>query len=95
MTRQRLPNRRVNVGYAFELDGQKYRATAGFFADGRFAEIFLDVGKAGSTVQLHAATSAILTSLCLQHGVDAETIQHAVNGPIAIALDHFRKIAVL
>ena len=39
--------------------------------------------------------AAILTSLALQHGVPAETIRHAVNGPVAIALDHFIKVAVL
>ena len=40
-------------------------------------------------------TEAILASLCLQHGVDAKTILHSVNGPIAVALAHFEKVEVL
>jgi hypothetical protein len=41
------------------------------------------------------ANSAILVSLALQHGVDPETIRHSVNGPIAVALDHFMKVQAL
>ena len=59
------------------------------------AEIFLDTDRFGTQLQLNAETAAILVSLCLQHGVDARTIRHSVNGPIAVALDHFIKIGVL
>jgi hypothetical protein len=93
--RRRLPNRRANETYIFELDGHKYRASAGRFPNGDLAEIFLDVAKAGTPLQLNAECAAILTSLALQHGVPSETIRRAVNGPIAIALDHFENIAVL
>jgi hypothetical protein len=95
MMRERLPNRRANMAFSFEFEGHRYRATAGRFDDGRIAEIFLNTDKFGTPLQLHAETAAILASLCLQHGVDAETIKHAVNGPIAVALDHFTKVAVL
>jgi hypothetical protein len=47
----------------------------------------LDTGKLGSAVQTSAETSAILASFCLQHGVPAETLIHAVKGPIAVALE--------
>ena len=94
-TRQRLPNRRLNSAFVFEFEGHQYRASAGRFDDGRLAEIFLDCGKPNTPLQLNAETAAILTSLALQHGVNAETIRHAVNGPIAVALDHFLKVAVL
>lgn len=93
--RRRLPDRRPNETYIFEHDGHRYRACAGRFPNGDLAEIFLDVAKAGTPLQLNAECAAILTSLALQHGVPSQTIRGAVNGPIAIALDHFEKIAVL
>ena len=95
MTRQRPAHRRASKTVEFWLDGQTYRATASRFADGRIAELFLDVGKAGSAVQEQAETAAILTSLLLQHGVAAETIRHSVSGPIAVALEYFNKVEVL
>ena len=93
--RKHLPNRRRSIAFTFEFESHRYRATASRFDDGRLAEIFLDTDKAGTPLQLNAETAAILASLCLQHGVNAETIRHSVNGPIAIALDHFAKIEVL
>jgi hypothetical protein len=94
-SRRRLPDRRANETYTFEYDGHLYRASAGRFPNGELAEIFLDVAKAGTPLQLNAECVAILTSLALQHGVPPETIRHAVNGPVAVALDHFIKVAVL
>ncbi len=93
--RQRLPNRRASVTYNFEFENHRYRATVSRFDDGSIGEIFLDAGKVGSALQHHASTGAILTSLLLQHGVAPATIRQAVDGTIAIALDHFAKIAVL
>jgi hypothetical protein len=93
--RKHLPNRRRSIAFAFEFESHRYRATASHFDDGSLAEIFLDSDKAGTPLQLNAETAAILASLCLQHGVDAETIMHSVNGPIAVALDHFTKVEVL
>jgi hypothetical protein len=95
MKRESLPNRRRSVAFTFEFESHKYRATASRFTNGRLAEIFLDADKAGTPLQLNAETAAILTSLALQHGVDVETIRHSVNGPIAVALDHFTKVEVL
>ena len=93
--RTALPNRRANSSFSFEHEGHHYRATAGRFANGDLAEIFLDVGKAGTPPRSNAETAAILVSLALQHGVDPETIRHSVNGPIAVALDHFMKVQAL
>jgi ribonucleoside-diphosphate reductase alpha chain len=95
MKRQVLPNRRRSIAFTFEFESHKYRATASHFDDGRLAEIFLDTDKAGTPLQLNAETAAILCSLCLQHGVDVETIKHSVNGPIAVVLDHFTKVEVI
>lgn len=93
--RQHLPNRRRSIAFVFEFEGHKYRATASHFDNGDLAEIFLDTDKAGTPLQLNAETAAILASLCLQHGVDAKTIRHSVNGPIAVALDYFTAVEVL
>jgi hypothetical protein len=84
-----LPTRRYAEATVYEYDGQSYRAAYGFLSDGRLGEIFLDViGKsAGSAIQEHASTSAILVSLCLQHGVSVATIRHSISGPIARALE--------
>lgn len=85
--RKRLPNRRGNVSFNFLHDGRTYHATATHYGDGLLAEIFLDVGKAGSTVQQHAEATAVLASLALQNGVAVQTIIHSVNGgPLAAAL---------
>ena len=93
--RKHLPNRRRSIAFTFEFEGHRYRATASHFDDGRLAEIFLDSDKAGTPLQVNAETAAILASLCLQHGVDAQTIRHSINGPIAVALDHFSKVGML
>jgi hypothetical protein len=88
--RHRLPDRRANSSFSFEYEGHQYRATAGRFADGRLAEIFLHAqGKLGTPLQSNADTVAILTSLLLQHGVDPDVIWHSITGPIAIALQTF------
>jgi hypothetical protein len=88
MNRERLKDRRGSLSFNFLHDGRTYHATATRYADGRLAEIFLDVGKAGSTVQQHAEATAVLASLALQHGVAVETIVHAVaGGPLAVALE--------
>jgi len=86
MQRKLLPSRRRSIAFTFEFESHKYRATASHFDDGRLAEIFLDTDRAG---KLNAETAATLASLCPQHGVDAKTILHSVNGPIAIALARF------
>jgi hypothetical protein len=95
MTRHRLADRRPNEACTFEFDGHVYRASAGRFPNGDLAEIFLDVAKAGTALQQNAECTAVLTSLALQHGVSADTIRRAVNGPISVALDHFIKVAAL
>ena len=85
--RECLPYRRGNISFNFLHDGRTYHATATHYEDGRLAEIFLDVGKAGSTVQQHAEATAVLASLALQNRVAVQTIIHAVNGgPLAAAL---------
>jgi hypothetical protein len=86
MSRNRLPNRRAAQIVVFEHDARRYRATYGFFADGHLGEIFLDVGKADSTLQQHADDAAVLVSLLPQNGVAPDTIRRSIFGPIRVAL---------
>lgn len=47
-----------------------------------------DCGKIGSAAQQHAETTAVLASIALQYGVEAQSIIHAVaGGPLAMALE--------
>jgi ribonucleoside-diphosphate reductase alpha chain len=88
--RERLPNRRGNVSLSFEYESHQYRAMAGYFPDGRLAEIFLDIpGKMGTPVGTSADNQAILASIAMQFGAPPQTVQHAVTGPLAIALSKF------
>jgi hypothetical protein len=88
--RDLLPTRRDNLSFSLDYEGHSYRAPAGWFADGRLAEIFLHFpGKMGTPLQANADTSAVLVSLLLQYGVEPEVIRHSITGPIAIALDKF------
>jgi hypothetical protein len=88
MIRERLPNRRLSFAFNLKHDGHHYRVTGSRFADGRLAEIFIDLpAKMGSPLHSTASTAAILVSLLLQHGVEPETIRHSIEGPIAAALE--------
>ena len=88
--RRHLSTRRSHVARIIEDEGQKYRIGLGRFPDGAPAEVFVDVvGKAGSAIQMHVETAAILVSLLLQHGVPFTTIKHSIAGPVAAALDLF------
>ena len=87
MSRNRLPNRRDAQIMMFEHGGRPYRATFGCFDNGDLAEIFLDIGKPDSTLQVHADDSAVLVSLLLQHRVLPVTIRRSISGPIGVALD--------
>lgn len=87
--RERLPNRRPSVIFNFDHGGQAYRCSASHFRDGRLGEIFLSCSKAGSAMQQHADTSAVLASLLMQHGVPAAEIARSVAGtPIALAIEY-------
>ena len=88
MTRARLPNRRRSLSFNFSHAGFVYHATATRYPNGDLAEIFLDTGRAGSSVQQHAEATAILASIALQHGVAPEALIHALaGGPLVAALE--------
>jgi hypothetical protein len=76
--RERLPNRRGNTSFNFEVGGLGYVATVSRFPDGRVAEIFLENHKCDSQAGANARDSAVVCSLALQHGVDLQTIRHTL-----------------
>jgi ribonucleoside-diphosphate reductase alpha chain len=93
--RKRLPNRRAHELIDFSHDGLRYTAGIGPFEDGRLAEIFLDVGKAGTQLETVARDATITASLLFQQGASADTLRHAITrkgdgsaaGPLGALLD--------
>jgi|SRR6516164_5567616 hypothetical protein len=93
--RERLPDRRANESFTFELNGLLFTATVSRFPDGRVGELFLTNHKTGNQSDTNARDAAVLLSFALQYGADLETIRCALCrdsagralGPIAEALD--------
>jgi ribonucleoside-diphosphate reductase alpha chain len=76
--RLRLPNRRRCESVEFEHAGLRFTLCAGFYRDGRIAEIFLSSHKPGSPIEAIARDAAVTVSIALQHGADLETIRRAL-----------------
>jgi ribonucleoside-diphosphate reductase alpha chain len=93
--RERLPNRRAHTLLTIEAGGFRYVAGVGFYDNGRLAEIFLNAEKGGTAIDDAARDSAVVASIALQHGVNIETIRHALmrngsgtaSGPLGVLLD--------
>jgi hypothetical protein len=96
--RQRLPNRRRCESFEFRHGGFIFTLAAGFYPDGRIAEIFLSSHK-GSTIEAIARDAAVTVSIALQYGADLGTIRAALTkdhdgGPATLlgaALDKLRE----
>ena len=78
VTRERLANRRAHTLLNIEAGGFRYVAGVGHYQDGRLAEIFLTAAKGGTAIDDAARDSAVVASIALQHGVDADTLRHAL-----------------
>ena len=52
----------------------------------------MDVGKDGTAVKQYADNAAMLVSMLLQNGIDADDIRSLVTGPIQRALTEFAGI---
>jgi len=72
--RRKLPDTRSSITHKFSLGGNEGYLTVGKFDDGRPGEAFIQMAKAGSTVNGLTDSIGILVSLCLQHGVPLETL---------------------
>ena len=95
MMRESLPNRRASQLFDFEAMGTSFTASVSRYPDSRIAELFIDNHKAGSGIGTLVRDLAIVFSLAVQHGADAERIRHALCrdsqgyalGPLGAALD--------
>jgi len=65
---------------SFEIGGAEGTLTAGAHTDGQLGEIFLRLGKQGSTLAGLTEAFSIVTSLALQHGVPLELITARLRG---------------
>ncbi len=72
--RERLPHTRDSITHKFSISGHEGYIIVGIYEDGRPGEIFLKMGKEGSTLGGLLDTIGILTSIALQHGVPLDVI---------------------
>ena len=97
--RERLPNRRQCEPFEFRHAGHPFTLCAGFYPDGRVAEIFLSSHKRGSPIEAIARDAAVTVSIALQFGADLETIRQALTkdhegGPATLLGAALDKLAV-
>jgi ribonucleoside-diphosphate reductase alpha chain len=78
--RRRLPRIRPSYTVAFQVGGAEGTLTAGAHLDGQLGEIFLRLGKQGSTLAGLAEAFSIVTSLALQHGVPLDLVVQRLRG---------------
>lgn len=72
-TRKRLPKSRVSRTTSFTVGGAEGYMTSGAHEDGELGEIFLKLGKQGSTLAGVMDAFSIAVSIGLQYGVPLET----------------------
>jgi ribonucleoside-diphosphate reductase alpha chain len=72
--RRRLPDTRTSTTHKFSIGGSKGYLTVGQFDDGAPGEVFIQMAKAGSTINGLMDTIGTLLSMCLQYGVPLETL---------------------
>ena len=71
--RKRLPKSRPSVTTSFSVAGAEGYMTAGSYPDDGLGEVFLKLGKQGSTLAGVMDAFSIAISIALQHGVPLET----------------------
>lgn len=97
--RERLPQRRVSETVEFKAREIDYRATLGYYDDGRIGEVFLNGGKLDSGADIIAREAAICLSLALQFGCPLDvaasafprTAEGAPEGPLGALVDHLEQ----
>jgi hypothetical protein len=75
--RRRLPNRRKAETRELAIGGGPLKATVGFAAGGRPAEIFLAGAKDGSGLAAILDDASVVISIALQYGIPAGTLAKA------------------
>jgi hypothetical protein len=75
-----LPDRRGCERFEISFGGLvgNHVVDVGFYDDGSIGEVFITGGKSGEQIQAIARDFAIVLSLALQHGVQLQTIAHAL-----------------
>jgi ribonucleoside-diphosphate reductase alpha chain len=68
--RRKLPDTRQSLTHKFSVAGHDGYITVGLYEDGKPGEIFITLGKAGSTLAGFADAFATAISFALQHGVE-------------------------
>ncbi|QXT63957.1 vitamin B12-dependent ribonucleotide reductase [Tessaracoccus palaemonis] len=71
--RERLPKSRAGRTTSFSVSGAEGYMTSGAYADGRLGEVFLKLGKQGSTLAGVMDAFSIAVSIGLQYGVPLES----------------------
>lgn len=79
-TRRRLPSRRTGLTTSFSVGGADGYLTASNTEDGQLGEIFLKLGKQGSTLAGVMDAFAIAVSIGLQYGIPLETFAEKFTG---------------
>ncbi len=70
--RRKLPDTRQSLTHKFSVAGHEGYITVGMYEDGQPGEIFVTLGKAGSTLAGFADAFATAVSFALQHGVELQ-----------------------
>jgi ribonucleoside-diphosphate reductase alpha chain len=70
LSRRKLPDTRASVTHKFSVAGHDGYITVGRYEDGKPGEIFITLGKAGSTLAGFADAFATAISFAMQHGVE-------------------------
>ncbi len=71
-TRHRMPKRRTSQTTSFSVGGAEGYMTAGSYEDGSLGEVFLKLGKQGSTLAGVMDAFSIAISIAVQYGVPLE-----------------------
>ncbi len=71
--RERLPKSRIGRTTSFSVSGAEGYMTSGAYEDGRLGEVFLKLGKQGSTLSGVMDAFSIAVSIGLQYGVPLES----------------------
>ena len=77
--RERLPDTRQSITHKFNIDGHEGYMTVGLYEDGRPGELFLTMGKEGSTLGGFLDVIGILASVSLQYGVPLESLANKLS----------------
>lgn len=78
MSRELLPARRACRTMTVTALNQSMIMSVGYYPDGRPGEVFCSNNKSGTEVDALARDAAVAVSMCLQHGVELETLAKAV-----------------